>query len=468
MENLDWTTALKEAKVLVGYAAPIICTMLLEYLFFVTSAAIIGRISTEKLACAALGEITSGVTGLSIIQGFISTLESVLPRAWASDNPTHFVLWTQRMLVLAAFLIIPIGTLWLNAKFLFLCLRQEPVVARYVALYLRYLVFMLSFYPFNRVIRRYFQAQGLMHVPSIVVVIVMPINVALNYLLVWGPEPIRLGFIGAPIATSLSMFLISCCYIAYIIFLASRTAWHPVSSKALTNQPKLIRLGLAGIGQTVASWRSGELTSLAASQFGPTTLAAQSILVISTTTAFMIHAALAITSAVCIGKLLGAGNAHGALVASRVAVALAVIEGLAMGIQRLIFMGLRTQLTYFFNNDPAVAKLVSGVVPLLALYQVSDGVSATAGGILRACGEISTGATTNLIGYYMLGIPLGILLAFKYHFGLFGLWIGIAIALLFAAVVPCTFILRLDWDAEVRDVKERIAPDEVHATSDEV
>jgi Na+-driven multidrug efflux pump len=41
--------------------------------------------------------------------------------------------------------------------------------------------------------RRYFQAQGLLHVPAMINIIVAPINVALNFLLVRGPEPIRLG-----------------------------------------------------------------------------------------------------------------------------------------------------------------------------------------------------------------------------------------------------------------------------------
>lgn len=41
--------------------------------------------------------------------------------------------------------------------------------------------------------RRYLQAQGLLRAPSIITLLVAPMNIALNYLLVWGPEPIRLG-----------------------------------------------------------------------------------------------------------------------------------------------------------------------------------------------------------------------------------------------------------------------------------
>jgi Na+-driven multidrug efflux pump len=42
-----------------------------------------------------------------------------------------------------------------------------------------------------------------MNAPTIVISIVAPLNALLNWALVWGPEPIRLGFIGAPLATAI-------------------------------------------------------------------------------------------------------------------------------------------------------------------------------------------------------------------------------------------------------------------------
>jgi MATE family multidrug resistance protein len=51
---------------------------------------------------------------------------------------------------------------------------------------------------------RYFQSQNLMNAPTIVIAIVAPINAISNYLLVWGPKSIRLGFVGAPLATACS------------------------------------------------------------------------------------------------------------------------------------------------------------------------------------------------------------------------------------------------------------------------
>ena len=57
----------------------------------------IGHISTVALAAATMGFMTANVTGLSIIQGMSSALDTVLPSAWTSDQPRLVGLWTQRM-----------------------------------------------------------------------------------------------------------------------------------------------------------------------------------------------------------------------------------------------------------------------------------------------------------------------------------------------------------------------------------
>ncbi|KAG8746248.1 hypothetical protein FRC10_005497 [Ceratobasidium sp. 414] len=430
--------------------------MLLEYSFTIISVVTIGHLSTEKLAGAALGEITAGVTG-----------------AWTGEHPSHVGLWTQRMLILMAGITVPILAIWLNAEHILLHLRQDPEVARLAALYLKYASFQLPCFAFNAVIRlaqppmlpqtlgtsshacnnrRYFQAQGLMHVPSVITIFVAPTNVALNYLLVWGPEPIRLGFIGAPIATSISISLMSSLYIIYALFIP-RTAWHPISSKSFACLPKLFGMGLVGVGQSAAEWWSWEFVSLAASQLGPTTLASQSVLVVTASTAYQLPAALGVASAVRIGNLLGAGNAHKAFIASRAATGLALMQSLVLG---GILLSLHSRLAGLFNDDEAVAKLVSGILPLLAVYQIVDGTAAVTTGILRACGKIATGAISNFIGYYALGIPFGVYLAFVLHLGLSGLWIGLATAMLFVAVFVYTIILRLDWDVQVQEAKERV------------
>jgi MATE family multidrug resistance protein len=114
--------------------------------------------------------------------------------------------------------------------------------------------------------RRYFQAQGLFAVPTRIILFVAPINAILNYLLVWGPPPIRLGFVGAPVATAISLNLVSIASLTYGIWFVPRTAWYPLGKRMFKSLGLLVSLGVGGVGQTASEWWAWELVALAASQ----------------------------------------------------------------------------------------------------------------------------------------------------------------------------------------------------------
>lgn len=72
-------------------------THLLEYSLVITSVISIGHLSTTALAAISLGSMTASVSGFSIIQGFASALDTLLPGAWTSGRPRAVGLWAQRM-----------------------------------------------------------------------------------------------------------------------------------------------------------------------------------------------------------------------------------------------------------------------------------------------------------------------------------------------------------------------------------
>jgi len=274
--------------------------------------------------------------------------------------------------------------------------------------------------------------------------------------LVWGPKPIRLGFIGAPIATSISFNLVSVMSIVYGIFFVPNTAWHPISRRSFTHLGVLAQLGIAGVGQVASEWWSWELVALAASLLGPVALASQSVLLVSASTTFQAPFALGVASSVRIGNLLGEQNAKRAAIAANTSMLMALALA---GVSSTMFLGLRNSWGYLFNNDPEVVSLVAAILPIVALFQVFDGVSAVTAGILRAMGKQFTGALLNLSAYYVIGIPFGIWLAFKENMGLHGLWLGLTVSLIYCAVVGTILCLRADWDRQVQKALGRLAVD---------
>jgi len=188
--------------------------------------------------------------------------------------------------------------IWFNAESILLALRQEPEVAHLASVYLRWVSLGLPAYAFNCISRRYFQSQKLFSIPTRILLVVTPINAFLNYILVWGPEPIRLGFIGAPLATAISFNLVSLLSIIYGIFFVPKTAWHPFSRKIFTGLGPLVRLSISGVGQIASEWWAWELVALGASLLGPVALATQSILIVSTSTTFQVPFSLSVATCV--------------------------------------------------------------------------------------------------------------------------------------------------------------------------
>lgn len=76
--------------------------------------------------------------------------------------------------------------------------------------------------------------------------------------------------------------------------------------------------------QLSSEWWAWEACALAASLLGPTTLAAQSVLLSTASTFFQVPASLGIASAVRVGNLLGAGRDWEAKWASRTCLLLSV------------------------------------------------------------------------------------------------------------------------------------------------
>lgn len=449
-----WELIREECVILVKYSLPVFVTHLLEYSLIVASVVSIGHVSTVALAAATLGSMTASVSGYTIIQGLSSALDTLLPAAWASGQPQMVGLWSQRMLVVTAVTIIPVLMIWFNAESVLLLLRQDPEVAHLAGVYLKWASLGLPAYAFNCISRRYFQSQGLFVVPTRVILAVSPINAVLNYVLVWGPEPVRIGFIGAPIATSISFNLISISSVIYGVFYIEKTAWHPVSRRCFSDLGLLVRLGLCGVGQIASAWWSWELVGLAASLLGPATLAAQSVLLISSSWTYQAPFALAVATSVRIGNLLGEKRARRAGVTANTAVVLAVV--VAVGWSTLL-MSFRESWAYIFNDDPEVVTLVASILPVVAVFQVFDGTNAVSGGILRARGKQFTGALLSLSGYYVIGIPIGIWLAFESDMGLVGLWVGLTLALVYCSAWGIYLCITADWQKEVRTVLDRLA-----------
>jgi MATE family multidrug resistance protein len=281
-EVRTWRSALGvELPLLVRSTIPVFFTQLAEYSLSLASVVSIGHLGTKDLAASSLANMTASVTCFSIMQGLATSLDTLLPAAWTGADRRHVGLWSMRCTVVMIVAMVslhcpvhdanpqvPMFVLWFNIEVVLLWLKQDPHVASLAGTYLAWLSIGIPGYAGNVVLKKYLQSQNIMHIPTYVLFVVAPLNVLLNWLLVWGPKPVRLGFIGGAIATAFSFNLTFIMLFVYVMWWGPRDSLHPFSvSHVFSRLGTVTQLGLAGTvmvshGAGVNSSRLADLPAL--------------------------------------------------------------------------------------------------------------------------------------------------------------------------------------------------------------
>lgn len=447
-----------ELYTLARFTVPVCATHLLELSLSVVSVLSLGHLGTVELASASLAGITANVTGFSVISGLVSALDTLLPASY-TRQPHLMGLWTQRVGIIV-FAVLPlICLIWLNAEKGLRMLGQEPDIAHNAREFLAVLAIGLPGHAIFELCRRFLQAQGIMHAPTVVLMIVSPINAVANFLLVWGPEEFRFGFLGAPMASAISMWLMAILCVIQCMLVRRGTwsgfswdAWDPSALKAC------VSLGLAGLLSLASEWWAWEIVGLVTAALGTTALASQSVLLVLSSVTYQLPFAAAVAASVRVGNLLGAMRARSARTASHAAVLLSWLIGVFNS--SLVFF-MRDKLGYIFSSDEAVVQMVASVLPIVALFQCADCVCGIVGGILRGCGRQALSAVINLTAYYVVGLPTSLILAFgPWHLGLAGLWWGLTVALVYGTVLSMWYVYYMDWTSVMHKVHETMEVDD--------
>ena len=245
----------------------------------------------------------------------------------------------------------------------------------------------------------------------------------------------------------LSLFL-------YVYFVAGSECWNGFTKRALRNWGPMIRLAMPGLVMVEAECLAFEILTLASSYLGTTPLAAQSALSTVVSLTFQVPFPLSIAGSTRVANLIGASLVDAAKITAKVSMSGAVVVGL---LNMLLLSCLRSYIPRLFTSDPEVIDLIANVLPLCAAFQLFDALTANCNGILRGLGRQEVGGYVQLFCYYAIAMPISMGTAFALHWGLFGLWSGVAIALCLVSLTEGVFITRANWNRSVEDAVRRNA-----------
>lgn len=446
-----------EMWVLFKYSLPLIVTFLLQYSLNVASVFSVGRLGSAELAAVSLSTMTANITGYSIIQGVSTCLDTLCAQAYGRKDYNTVGLYLVRCTILLFIVYVFVFALWMFGSEPILALlieSSDPKIVKLASRYLQVLSFGVPGFIIFENCKHYLQCIGIFHAPTYVLFFCAPLNIVLNYLLVWN-QTIGIGFLGAPLAVVITNWVMCFSLCGYIWFVDGKQCLPKDSTGKITffnkaylqNWPRMIELAIPGVLQVLAEWLAFEIITFVASKFGTEYLAAQSIVSTTSVLLYQIPFALSISTSTRVAWYIGAAAKKSVITTTKAALYLSLLLGLN---NCWILWRFRYWLASLYTNDPEVIRLAAPVIIIAAIYQINDFLSCCTGGILRGQARQKIGGYLNLVSYYMIALPISITLATHYDMKLMGLWIGMIIALFFVSMSQLAFVLTSDWDSIIR------------------
>jgi MATE family multidrug resistance protein len=178
------------------------------------------------------------------------------------------------------------------------------------------------------------------------------------------------------------------------------------------------------------------MTAVIIGWFGSIELAAHQIAINLASISYMVVLGISAASTIRVGNFYGKKNFAEVKLAGFSALLLGVAF---MSITGIIFITFNNYLPSLYIDNPEVIKVASSLLIVAALFQLSDGAQAVGIGILRGLTDAKIPMVITFVAYWIIGIPVGLLLGFYFHMEVIGVWIGLLVGLSIAAI---SFLIR--------------------------
>lgn len=393
----------------------------------------VGHVSPAALAAAALGNLYFFVGGI-FGQGTLMVLDPVISQAVGARDEEAIARAVQRGMLLSLVLTVITCATFAPAEPVLRLLRQQPEVVPDAVAYVSLAIpGVFPFYAFI-VFRQSLQAMGRVAPVLWTVLLANTLNAGLNWIFIYGNvgSP-PLGVAGSSIATSISRWVM-----ALLLLAVSReTLWRRLASwrresTSLVPLFRMIRLGVPIGVQYLLEYGAFAAAALLMGVLGTTQMAAHQIAINLASFTFMVPLGVSTATAVLVGQAIGAGDEPRARRAAFAGIACGTAF---MCVSALAFRLLPEPLARAYTGDAAVIGLAATLIPIAGVFQIFDGIQAVAAGVLRGIGDTHAPAVINVIGFWLIGLPVSWALAFRFGGGAVGLWWGIVVGLAAVATI---------------------------------
>ncbi|XP_058490983.1 multidrug and toxin extrusion protein 1-like isoform X1 [Solea solea] len=409
-----------------------------------------GRLGNEVMAGYGLASATINVTTAATGYGLALACDTLVSQTFGGKNLLRVGVILQRGIIILMLFCLPCWALLINAQIILLQLGQEPEVARIAQLYITAFLPAVPAMFLHHLQVSYLQNQGIITPQMYAAAMANVANVLTNYVtLHW----LDLGVRGSAAANALSQVYICVFLFAYIRWKNLHVnTWGGWSVESLQEWGSYMKLAVPSTLMKCFEWWVYEFGGFFAGMLSEDELAAQHAVIMVSFITYMFPLGLQAAACARVGNALGAGDTARAVISSKVSLSLAgsiaVVEGLVLGSTKSV-------LGFIFTSDLKIIALVSDLMNVYCFLQFFDGLVCVCTGIFLGTGKQKIPAVANFLGYYCVGLSLGVTLMFAAKLRVLGFWLGLLVCVVLQSTFYIIVIFRLNWERMTEEAVTR-------------
>ncbi|THG06848.1 protein DETOXIFICATION 40-like isoform X2 [Camellia sinensis] len=346
--------------------------------------------------------------------GMGSAVETLCGQAYGAHKYGMLGIYLQRSTILLMATGIPLTFIYIFSKPLLLLLGESSEIASAAAIFVYGLIPQIFAYAANFPIQKFLQAQSIVAPSAIISAVTLVFHLIVTWLVVY---KLGWGLLGASLVLSLSWWIVVVAQFVYILMSSRcKETWSGFSLLAFSGLWDFLKLSAAsGVMLCLETWYYQILVLIAGLLEDPE-IALDSLSICMTISGwvYMIAVGFNAAASVRVSNELGAGHPKSASFAVIIVTLCSFFIAVILAIVVLI---LRHVISYAFTSGATVEEAVSELAPFLAVAIILNGVQPVLSGVAVGCGWQAFVAYVNVGCYYVVGIPLGALLGFKFNLG---------------------------------------------------
>ncbi|XP_057525015.1 protein DETOXIFICATION 27-like isoform X1 [Amaranthus tricolor] len=445
IHNLIW----EESKKLWHVAGPSIISRIASFSMNVVTTAFAGHLGDIELASLSIANTVIVGFNFGLLLGMASALETLCGQAYGAKKLHMLGVYMQRswiVLFLCCFVLLP---LYIFPAPLLKLMGQAEDVAELSGLVSVWLIPLHFSFAFVFPVQRFLQSQLQTGIIAWVSFGAFLVHILLSWLFVYVFD---MGIIGLCVALNVSWWILFFGQFGFVVWGGCPYTWIGFSSQAFSGLWDFFKLSAAsGVMLCLENWYYRILV-LMVGGLENAAIAVDALSVCMTINGWemMIPLAFFAATGVRVSNELGAGNGKGAKFATKVSVITSTIIGLMFCV---IIMALHDKFAIIFSDSAPVLEEVDRLSWLLAVTILLNSVQPVLSGVAVGSGWQGWVAYINIGCYYVVGLPLGILMGCVFNTGVMGIWAG----MIFGGTALQTVILGVvtalcHWDKEAQKV----------------